>query len=113
MVTLEFWLGVTSPTKIKLINDYAIEAGLDDKEKQQVLENLPLLDAFLKEAHKVVRKGHEHYSSRTLIEYLRHHTMMNDSDKVFKINNNMSPILSRISMAMFPQLNGFFNTRTH
>lgn len=73
--------------------------------------NQELFNAFIREAHTVRDKGFDHYSARTIAEYIRHHTAVSGSDYAFKVNNNIIPVMARASMAMFPYLNGLFELR--
>ena len=67
--------------------------------------------AFVAEAEKVKRKNFEHYSARTIVHVLRHHSLVSDGDKQFKINDHVSPYLARRLMRERPEYKGFFELR--
>lgn len=58
---------------------------------------------FKAEANLVWKSGRKHYSARTLIEYLRHETLLREVSGGYKINNSYVPDLGR--------LYGMINTR--
>lgn len=58
------------------------------------------------------RKTHRHYSSKAVFEHLRwNQHQVQDAGTQFKINNNYTADLARLSMRLFPELEEFFNTR--
>ena len=73
--------------------------------------NLDLFNRFIHEAHKIRDTGREHYSARTIAEYIRHNTAVSGEDNLFKVNNNVVPVMARSAMQMFPYLNGLFELR--
>lgn len=75
-------------------------------------DNTVVWDAFCVEAVKAVRLGYQHYSSKTILEYLRHHSLIYDTYKSFKLNNNHTPYLSRLFAAVYPDYAGLFSYRT-
>ena len=75
-------------------------------------ENLHVWDAFVAETLKVIRRGFTHYSSYTIVEFLRHHTAVHEASPVYKINNNHRPYLPRLFEIMYPQHAGLFEYRT-
>lgn len=87
-----------------------------DKLSQEFLDwlpkNLHIWDAFQKETFKVIRMGFQHYSSRTIIEVLRHHTALTERDSQWKISNNVQPYLSRLFAAMYPLHAGLFEFKS-
>lgn len=66
---------------------------------------------FEHEANVMWGKGKEHYSARTIIEYLRHMSALADADSDFKINNNLAPDLARTHAAVHPDRPDFFEFR--
>ena len=86
-------------------------SDVDHIDRVQICNNLELFEKFCTEAHRLVERGRSHYSARTITEYLRHHSFVEDNDPNFKINDHIIPKLSRVSMALFPKLNGLFETR--
>lgn len=75
-------------------------------------ENLHIWEAFARETLKVIAKGQQHYSSYTIVEFLRHHTMVSEIGTEFKINNNVRPYLPRLFDLVYPQHAGLFEYRT-
>ncbi len=84
---------------------------VDKADRVQICNNIELFKRFCSEAHRLVDRGRTHYSARTITEYLRHHSFFEDNDSNFKINDHIIPKLSRVSMALFPALNGLFELR--
>ena len=74
-------------------------------------ENWSIWKRFESEAHKVYAMGRKHYSARTLIEFLRHETMVREADGEFKLNNNAAPDLARLYVTLYPERTGFFDIR--
>ena len=103
MITITHWKKLNRQQKRKKIMDTG------DIDRVDVANNLLIFDKFISEAHKVCTR--EHYSARTIVEYIRHNTQLQSDDKLFKINNNLTPKMARISMVVFPRLNGLFETR--
>jgi hypothetical protein len=85
-------------------------SGTDSFVTAPVADNVALFDRFIYEAHRV--SGRKRYSARTIIEVLRHNTLASDNDKDFKINNDIAPKFARVSMALFPALEGLFELRS-
>ena len=75
-------------------------------------ENLNVWHAFVEETFKVIRRGFKHYSSYTIVEFLRHHTAVHEASPVYKINNNHRPYLPRLFGLIYPQHAGLFEYRT-
>ena len=102
---LSEWLKLSRKQKRGIIK----RSGLNSLETTDVAVNVALFDLFVVEAYKVCNR--KRYSARTIIEVLRHNTLASDDDKEFKINNDIAPKFARVSMALFPVLNGLFETR--
>lgn len=75
-------------------------------------DNLHVYAAFEREAMRVVRKGFKHYSARTLIEVLRHHSALEDeSGKAWKLNDHFTPGWARLFALMNPDHAKLFEFR--
>ena len=75
-------------------------------------ENAHIWIAFEQEAYKVIRAGFKHYSARTIIHVLRHHSALAENgDSGWKINNNISPYLARLFAILNPQHADLFEYR--
>jgi hypothetical protein len=75
-------------------------------------ENLHVYDAFVDEAFKLIECGFSHYSARTILHYLRHHSAITQrSNDGWRLNNDYSPYLARLFDLMHPHLSGLFEYR--
>lgn len=76
-------------------------------------ENAHIWIAFEQEALKIIAKGYKHYSARTIIHVLRHHSALSEQgDGGWKINNNISPYLARLFAILNPAYANLFEYRT-
>jgi len=75
-------------------------------------ENNHIWKAFEEQALLIYQRGHRHYSARTIIEFLRHHSALKEASGEWKINDHITPHLARRFMKEHPHLNGFFETRS-
>lgn len=74
--------------------------------------NFHVYDAFVEETLKIIRHGFSHYSARTILHYLRHHTAVSEnSNSQWKLNNDYSPYMARLFDLMHPHLAGLFEFR--
>ena len=73
--------------------------------------NLHGYEAFEREARKIIARGFKHYSARTIIHVLRHHSALEQIGGDWKLNNNISPYLARLWVLMNPQHAGLFEFR--
>lgn len=75
-------------------------------------ENVHIFNDFCEEALKVIRRGYTHYSARTILEFLRHHSMTKEkSDSGYKINNVHTPYLARLFDLVYPHHAGLWEYR--
>lgn len=74
-------------------------------------DNRKIWDRFETEANKLWNRQIRHWSARTIVEFLRHETALFDSDRTFKINNNIAPDLARLYRLRYPDRADFFETR--
>ncbi len=74
--------------------------------------NIHVWDAFVAETFKIIERGYDHYSARTIVHVLRHHSAIEEKDGEYKINNNYSPYLGRLFDLIYPQNAGLFEYRT-
>jgi hypothetical protein len=75
-------------------------------------ENLHVYMAFEKEAIKVANRGFKHYSARTIVEVLRHHSALQESGSAWKLNDHNTPYLARLFALMRPGYAYLFEFRT-
>jgi hypothetical protein len=70
--------------------------------------------AFKQEADRIWARGRRHYAARTIIEWLRHETALQEQPVAeFKINGNFVPDLARLYLVFHPERDGFFELRHH
>lgn len=81
-----------------------------DEFAQWIEENSEIWEAFVKEAIAVANKGFKHYSSKTIIHFLRHHSALSEKGE-WKIDNNTSPYLARLFDLRYPSYAGMFEYR--
>jgi hypothetical protein len=75
-------------------------------------DNLHVWEAFVMEAVDVYRRGYRHYSARTIIHFLRHHSNVREfGGDGWKINNNHSPYLARLFDLRYPEMPGLWAHR--
>ncbi len=58
-----------------------------------------------------VAKHRHHYSGRTIVEVMRHESVVSESSGQFKLNNKFIPDLGRLFMLKNPIHDGMFDTR--
>lgn len=74
-------------------------------------DNLHVFEAFEREAMRVVAKGYAHYSARTIIEVLRHHSALAEAGGPWKLNDWHTPYLARLFALTNPAHRGLFEFR--
>lgn len=74
-------------------------------------DNLHVYAAFEREALKVSARGFKRYSARTIVEVLRHHSALQDSDARFKLNDRFTPGWARLFALMHPEAADLFEFR--
>lgn len=65
---------------------------------------------FEAEALKIARRR-DHWSARTIWEYLRHETGLREADAMFKLNNNAAPDCARLFAMLYPAHEKLFEFR--
>lgn len=74
-------------------------------------DNQHIWVGFVSEASKVINAGFKHYSARTIVHVLRHHSALTERGGEWKINNNHSPYLGRLFALVYPQHEKLFEFR--
>ena len=75
-------------------------------------KNPTIYEAFEKFVLGLIAEGRQHYSSRTVIELLRHHSgFVSQSDGPYKIGDHHSPYTARLFLMRHPQHEGFFKLK--
>jgi len=74
-------------------------------------ENWHIQEEFEERSNDLWNAGRDHYGAQAILETIRYHTLLAEEDSQFKINNNWSPFLARITMLRNPKLRGFFKLR--
>jgi hypothetical protein len=67
--------------------------------------------AFEHEAQRVAFRGRQHYSAKTIVEWLRHETVVKEANSLFKVNNNATSSLARLFVLRHPRFADFFEFR--
>ena len=73
-------------------------------------ENPHLWKRFEEEANKAWDRGLRRYSSKAIVEYIRHETALSERNGKWKISNNHTPWLARHYMSLHPDRTGLFKT---
>lgn len=73
--------------------------------------NRHIFEAFCEEAIKVRNRGFKHYSARTIVHVLRHHSALHEEGGEWKINDHISPYCARLFDLRFPAWAGLFEYR--
>ncbi|MET3514333.1 hypothetical protein ABIC63_002105 [Pseudacidovorax sp. 1753] len=74
-------------------------------------ENRHVFEAFECEAFRVIAKGFDHYSARTIIEVLRHNSALAERGGPWKLNDWHTPYLARLFALAHPEHAGLFEFR--
>ena len=91
--------------------------GLKKKPTEKFIEwyplNMHVINRFEDEAVFLKRNGNrDFYSCYTIREKLRWDSLLREKENVgYKLNNNFSPFIARVVMALNPELQGMFQTR--
>ena len=111
MITIKDWNTYSPLDKMLLTAEAASVCGLSHKDCIKLAGNIDLLTAFFQIAHEVAKKR-DHYSAYIIVQVLRHNSLVSDNDEEYKINNNITPLLARVAIQLFPVLNGFFKIKS-
>ena len=104
MTNIQFWQGAYI---ISLKFPGQFRAGFVD----WLYDNVALQRTFESEALKIVSTGRQHYSAYTIIEYMRHHTLLTSKLDEFKINQAWTSSMARLFAHMNPNCHDFFEYR--
>ncbi len=74
-------------------------------------DNTHVYTAFEREAKRVVARGFAHYSARTIVEVLRHHTAVSESSGPYKLSDWHTPYLARLFAVLHPASKNLFEFR--
>lgn len=74
-------------------------------------DNLHIYAAFEREALRVVARGRQHYSARTIIEVLRHESLLAEAGGAWKLNDWHTPYLARLFALLNPSHSNLFEFR--
>ncbi|MFM2287427.1 MAG: hypothetical protein RL684_570 [Pseudomonadota bacterium] len=75
-------------------------------------QNLHVYAAFEREALRVVHRGRHHYSARTIIEVLRHESLLAEAGPgAWKLNDWHTPYLARLFALLNPSHSNLFEFR--
>jgi hypothetical protein len=76
-----------------------------------LLANPHIWQAFAAKADQVWNRGRQHYSARTIVEVMRHESMLAEVGGEWKINGNYVPDLARLYVESYPDRVCLFETR--
>lgn len=82
-----------------------------DDFKAYLPDNLHVFEAFAREAIRVHKRGFKHYSARTIIESLRHHSALEEAGGPWKLNDHNTPYLARLFDLLYPEHAGLWEFR--
>jgi hypothetical protein len=103
-------LDIFTPAPVAMANAYANRFTAEFL--AYLPENLHVYDAFEREAMRIIRRGFKHYSARTIIHVLRHHSALEENGgDGWKLNNNVSPYLARLFALIHPAHSDLFEYR--
>ena len=74
-------------------------------------QNLHVYEAFEREALRVHHRGRTHYSARTIVEVLRHNSVLSEASGPWKLNDHATPYLARLFALMNPDASDLFEFR--
>lgn len=74
-------------------------------------DNWHVIEAFEKEALKIINRGRKHYSARTIVEVMVHESIIQETNGSFKIGNDNAPDLARVFVVMHPAYVDFWEYR--
>lgn len=78
---------------------------------EYLTEQWAVWKAFEHEAQRVAFRGRKHYSAKTIVEWLRHETIVREANSVFKVNNSATSSLARLFVLRHPRFVDFFEFR--
>ena len=74
-------------------------------------DNLSIQRTFDREASAIAASGRSHYSPYTIVEYIRHWTLLHDANSGFKVDQNWGSSMARLFVHMNPQHANLFRTK--
>jgi hypothetical protein len=112
-----------NPARLSLVHELALRNAVHFSPgfPLWLRENAHIWVAFEREATRAwaargglaaaTRGKMPHYSARTIVEVLRHHSMLREAGGGWKINDHCVPELARLYHLLYPSRAGFFETR--
>lgn len=73
--------------------------------------NFHVWESFERMAQEVIGRGFKHYSARTIIEVIRHHTAVAEVGDGWKLNDHCTPYLARLWGLTYPNNAKLFAVR--
>ena len=80
-----------------------------DEFVEWIQKNEHVWNAFCNEAIKIHNKGFKHYSARTILHVLRHHSAISENGTEWKISDHSSPYLARLFDLCYPEKTGLWS----
>jgi hypothetical protein len=81
------------------------------KPKDWFLENWHVVEAFERQALRVIGANRTHYSARTIVEVLVHQSQVKEINGTYKIGNDNAPDLARVFVVLHPEHVDFWEYR--
>jgi len=72
-------------------------------------KNEHVWNAFVREATAVYLRGFKHYSARTIIHVMRHHSALHENGTQWKLSDHSSPYLARLFDLHYPDMAGMWS----
>lgn len=88
----------------------AAKSILETHAKAYIANNPKVTQMFNRFALELIQAGRRHLGAKMIFERMRYETALKD-DTEFKLNNNFVAYLARNFMKIYPQYEGYFETR--
>lgn len=106
---LRDWSAMNADQKLNVIRS-SVSQELSTNDIEYAQRNLKIFCKFVEESFNLRRKR-THGSAQSIIEVIRHNSILSDDSEDFKISHRCRAIFSRLAMRIFVDLEGFFTTR--
>jgi len=74
-------------------------------------KNPGVYEKFKELAFTMKKRGRKKYSSEIIVNIIRWHVDLETKGEMFRINNDYTPLYSRLLIMDFPEFDGFFELR--
>jgi hypothetical protein len=91
-----------------------VDSSIQKRFRSWVVVNMHVLNRFEEHAIELRQKGNrKRYGIKMILERLRWDSAIAENGQEYKINNNFPSCISRVLMALNPELRGMFQVRAH